>query len=247
MDNTEFSSRFFQRLDSPAEILGLFSYLPGVSFFVKDRKCRFVALNQRGCDYCGVAKEEDAIGKTDFDFFPKQRADEYQKDDLKVMQSGEPILNRIESAPEPAGSPRLVMTTKIPLRDRQGRVMGTAGFSRQIDHLRESRDSVTAFSNAIEFMHKRFAENVTTSDLAKSAGLSVSQFERRFRNAFGTSVRQYLMRVRIENATKLLLDTDQSVSQIALVCGFFDHAHFSRSFKKLMSQSPTEYRKQHLA
>jgi transcriptional regulator GlxA family with amidase domain len=73
----------------------------------------------------------------------------------------------------------------------------------------------------------------------------VSQFERRFRNAFGTSPRQYLLRIRVETAARMLADTDRTVSEIGLQCGFHDHAHLSRSFKKLMQVTPTQHRKTH--
>jgi AraC-like DNA-binding protein len=201
-----------------------------------------MALNHRGCEYCGVASEAEAIGKTDQDFFPKSRADEYQADDLAVMESGAAIVNRVESAPEDAGSPRLVMTSKVPLRDRRGRVIGVAGFSRQIERIQTPSGTVEAFANVIEHLHSNFADNLSTEQLADMAGLSVSHFERRFRHAFGASPRQYLVRVRVEHAAKLLRESDQTVSQIALACGFYDHAHFSRSFRRIMNLSPSQYR-----
>ncbi|WP_182871335.1 AraC family transcriptional regulator [Rhodopirellula sp. JC639] len=244
MTNTRIAERFYQRLDPQGQILGLFDLLPSVSFFVKDRRGRFIALNRRGCEYCGVAQESDAIGRTDHDFFPKQRADEYRADDLKVMDSGREIRNRIESAPEAEGSPRLVMTSKIPLRDRRGVVIGIAGFSRQIEELRSPGGTVAAFADVIAHLHRHYDDPLTTPLLAKMADLSVSQFERRFRKAFGCSVRQYLVRIRVENATKLLTETSQTISQIALATGFYDHAHFSRSFRQLMMVSPSDYRRQ---
>lgn len=219
--------------------------VPGLSFFVKDREGRFMALNQRGCEYCGVASEAEAIGKTDHDFFPKSRADEYREDDLEVIRSGEPIINRIEGAPETAGSPRLVLTTKIPLRDRRGRLVGVAGFSRAVEQTRSPNDSVAGFSAVISHLQSHFDRDLTTPELAKISGLSVSQFERKFRELFGTSVRKYLTRIRIENATEMLLTGDQPITEIALHCGFYDHAHFSRTFKKQMQCSPGEYRKRH--
>lgn len=112
MKKTNSPSRFFERLEPNQQVLTLSDLLPDVSFFVKDRKGRFMALNRRGCEYCGVISEEDAIGKTDHDVFPRTRADDYRDDDKQVMRSGQAILNRIESAPEDAGSPRLVMTIK---------------------------------------------------------------------------------------------------------------------------------------
>lgn len=231
---------FFQRLDPPQQPLALFDLLPDVSFFVKDRRGRFVALNRRGCEYCGVVSEEEAIGKTDHDFFPKSRADEYRDDDERVMRSGQEIINRIESAPEEAGSPRLVTTSKMPLRDKRGRVIGVAGFSRQVERMQSG--TAGALAEVIEYVHSHYGENVTTEHLAEMAGLSISHFERRFRLAFGSSPRQYLIRVRIENSAKMLRETDWSITKIAQSCGFYDHAHFSRSFHRIMNLSPSAYR-----
>lgn len=245
MKDAEVQKRFFDQLDDFGQLNQLFELLPGVSFFVKDRRGRFIALNRRGCEYCGVSSEEQAIGSTDLDFFPKQRAEEYRADDEAVMRSGEPLVNRIESAPESEGSPRLVMTSKIPLRNRRGVVIGIAGFSRQIEQLREQSADADAFSLVVNHLHLHYDEALTTSQLAEMAGLSVSQFERRFRHAFGSSPRQYLLRVRIENAARMLVETEQTISQIAHACGFFDHAHFSRSFRRIMNTSPSEHRQRH--
>ena len=242
MENTSARDRFLAQLGSPDQILSLFDVVPGVSFFMKNRRGRFIALNRRGCEYCGVANESEAIGKTDHDFFPKRRADEYRIDDLAVMRTGVPILNRIESAPESAGSPRLVMTSKIPIRNPAGKVIGIAGFSRQVDQIEQPSANVAAFAEVIEYVHQHYDEPLTTKTLAGMAGLSVSQFERRFRRAFGNSVRKYLLRVRIENGARLLRESNETVSNIAQQCGFYDHAHFSRAFRQVMKQTPTQYR-----
>jgi PAS domain S-box-containing protein len=223
----------------------LFDLLPDVSFFVKDRQGRFMALNRKGCEYCGVATEATAIGMTDHDFFPKQRADSYVTDDHVCMDSGASIHNRLESAPEREGSPRLVVTSKMPIRDKQDGVIGVAGFSRQIDQLQQSSGSVERFARVANFLHREYGTSITTTQLAKMAALSVSQFERRFRRAFGVSPRQYLIRIRVEAACRLLADTEQTVSAVAHATGFHDHAHLSRSFRRVMNVTPTEYRKQH--
>lgn len=243
MKNARLIEQFLGRLASSEEILGLFELLPEHSFFVKDRRGRFIALNRRACEYCGVASSEGAIGRSDHDFFPKRRADQYRQDDVAVMKSGQAIVNRIESAPEVEGSPRLVMTSKAPLRDRRGRVIGVAGISRQVEDLRAPAGTADAFAQVMEHLHSHFHESLTTEHLARRAGLSPSQFERRFRRAFGCSPRQYLMRVRVENASRMLSESEQTVSQIAQACGFYDHAHFSRTFRRLMSVTPTAYRK----
>ena len=240
MKKTNTDSRFFERLEPAQQVLALFDLLPDVSFFVKDRRGRFMALNRRGCEYCGVISEAEAIGKTDHDFFPTTRANDYREDDERVMRSGEPILNRIESAPEGAGSPRLVTTSKIPLRDRGGRVIGVAGFSRQIERMQSG--SADAMAEVVKYLHENSSKEISTEQLADMAGLSVSHFERRFRLAFGSSPRQYLIRIRVEESVTLLRESDRSVTEIAQACGFYDHAHFSRTFRRVMGVSPSDYR-----
>ena len=80
------------------QVFQIFDLIPGVSFFIKDREGRFVSLSLKKHAHCGVATEDDAIGKTDHDFFSPQRADAYRADDVTVMESGEPIVNRVEAA-----------------------------------------------------------------------------------------------------------------------------------------------------
>jgi transcriptional regulator GlxA family with amidase domain len=134
------------------------------------------------------------------------------------------------------------MTSKIPLRDKRKRVIGVAGFSHQIERIQTPSGTVDAFAKVITYLHENFAERLSTDELAEMAGLSVSHFERRFRRAFGSSPRQYLVRIRVEHAARMLLETDKTVSEVAHECGFYDHAHFSRSFRKMMQLSPSQYR-----
>lgn len=230
-----------------AELIRLFDLLPDVSFFIKDRSGRFMALNRRGCDYCGVKREREAIGKTDRDFFPRQRADAYTKDDEKVMATGRAIVNRVESAPEAEGSPRLVMTSKVPLRDGHGAIIGVAGFSRQLERVRSRASGEARFAKVIEHMHRHSPETPKRGELARMAGLSQSQFDRGFRRAFGTSARQYLLRVRVEASCRRLAESERTVAAVAQETGFFDHAHFTRCFRQTMGITPSEYRRLHRA
>ncbi|MEM7143630.1 MAG: AraC family transcriptional regulator [Verrucomicrobiota bacterium] len=245
MDSAQLQRDFFRRLAPSDQIVRLFDLLPEVSFFIKDYEGRFMALSLNKFEHCGVVQEQDAVGKTDHDFFSAQRADAYRADDLEVMETGKPIVNRMEAAPETLGSPRLVVTSKVPLRDAKGEVIGIAGFSRPIERLGGDPELSDGMSRVIEHVHREYGDALTSAQLAKMAGLSVSQFERRFRQAFGTSPRQYLLRIRVEAAARRLAETEQTVSEIALDCGFADHAHFSRRFRKIMQVTPTAYRATH--
>lgn len=242
--DTHSQQAFLARI-SGAQLIGLFHLMPDVSFFIKDRKGRFVALNRRGCEFCGVASEREALGKTDRDFFPRRRADEYIRDDRAVMSTGQPIVNRVESAPESEGSARLVMTNKIPLRGKNGQVIGLAGFSRLTDQVRERPEAVERFAAVMQRIHSHPDQEFTSRDLARVAGLSVSQFDRTFRQCFGTSPRQYLLRVRIEAACQLLAQTGKTIAAIAAETGFHDHAHLTRTFQSVMNTTPSVYRREH--
>ncbi len=234
----------FLRQVRGAELARLFDLLPDISFFIKDRAGRFMALNRRGCDYCGVNHEKDAIGKTDADFFPRSRAGEYQEDDEVVMSTGKAIVNRVESAPEAEGSPRLVMTSKMPLRDATGEIIGIAGFSRELEQVRGRSSGEARFAKVIERMHQAPEAALSSAAMAQMCGLSPSQFDRSFRNVFGTSARQYLLRVRVEAACRRLAETEDTIAALAVELGFFDHAHFTRCFRRLMGQTPAQYRQQ---
>ena len=236
---------FLDRVGSAQQWLAIFELMPDVSFFLKDRSGKFMALNMRGCEYCGVNSEREAFGKTDRDFFPRSRAAEYMADDRRVMKTGEPIINRIEPAPENDASPNLVVTNKMPVRDANGQIIGVVGFSRSVEQVRCTPAAVKSLAKAIEHLHQHYTTPLSTEDLAKQAKLSVSQFERVFRKTFGTSPRQYLIRVRIENACRQLAESDQNIAEIAQAIGFYDHAHFTRAFRVQMGQSPTAYRRQH--
>ena len=244
--STRLTQSFWGRV-AGGDLRQLFDLMPDVSFFAKDRRGRYTAVNRLGCEFCGVAREADVLGKTDRDFFPRRRADEYARDDAAVIRTGRPVVNRIESAPAKEGSPHVVMTTKIPLRDRAGRVIGLAGFSRRLEQMRERPAGTAVLAAVVERMHARSAENLTSRALARIAGVSVSHFDRTFRKAFDTSPRQYLLRIRVESACRRLAETDESIAAIAVACGFHDHAHFTRSFRRIMADTPSAYRAAHQA
>ncbi|BCU78349.1 AraC family transcriptional regulator [Luteolibacter sp. LG18] len=229
---------------APGELLRLYDLMPDVSFFMKDTEGRFVALNRLGCQFCGVRSEQDAFGCTDRDFFPSRRAEEYMADDRAVIATGHPIVNRMEPAPEMEGSPHLVVTHKVPVRNRDGAVIGVAGFSRRVEEIRCASSVIRKLAEVVDRLHERFAETVSTAELAKQAGLSESQFERIFKKALGTSPRQYLQRIRIEHASRLLLETEETIASIAQRCGYYDHSHFCKTFAAQLGSAPSEYRKE---
>ena len=96
---------------------------------------------------------------------------------------------------------------------------------------------------ALSLIHERFAEKLSVDELAAVAHLSRSTFIRKFIYICKMSPAQYIMKKRIEVAENILRTSSASLFEIAERVGFYDAAHFSRTFRKLKGISPLEYRK----
>jgi AraC-like DNA-binding protein len=96
---------------------------------------------------------------------------------------------------------------------------------------------------AMAFIQDRFAEPITRSDIARHLGLSERYFNRCFRQETGIPPMVYLNRCRIRQAQQLLLQTDRSVTDIALDVGYSSPAYFSRIFQRETGVSPTSFRR----
>ncbi len=111
------------------------------SIYFKDKKCRFMLVSRSKAERAGVAPE-DAIGKTDFDFYPERQARGMFKDDMHVLTTGEPIVERVEMLTRPNGRTRWVSVTKVPLRNRVGEIVGVMGISRDITERKQAEDTL---------------------------------------------------------------------------------------------------------
>ena len=92
-------------------------------------------------------------------------------------------------------------------------------------------------------MDRDYAEPLDIPRLAKIAIVSEAHFIRTFRGTFGEPPHRYLQRRRVERAMFLLRETDRSVSEICLDVGFTSLGTFGRTFKQIVGESPTSYRK----
>jgi AraC-like DNA-binding protein len=98
------------------------------------------------------------------------------------------------------------------------------------------------FVAVVKYMKKHFKEPVNIEELAVMAYLSKSQFHRQFKATFGIAPFEYMKKIRIQNAIKLLQNSDLSISEIGEACGWNDQFHFSRIFKSSVGLSPGIYR-----
>ena len=236
----------YQQLD-PNSILALFSALGDVYFFMKDSEGRFIGANDLQLEKLGLKSEDELIGKTDFDFFPSYMIAHYAKDDAAVMDSGEPILRRVELVADPDGSVSWHITSKFPLYDTLGNCVGIIGCMRDFDRSDNAWQPYRRMNAVVDYINLHYAEPIEMAQLAQVASLSISQFERRFRIVFEQTPSRFLIRYRLTHASQILMRSDNTVSQIAQEVGFYDHSHFTREFQKLFSMAPGSYRKVHRA
>jgi PAS domain S-box-containing protein len=96
--------------------------------FVKDSDSRFIMANSACATFMGATGSQDLIGKTDLDFYPHELASVFRSEELSVL-SGVPLINKEEGSYSPSGSPRNLLTTKIPLKNAKDEIIGLAGTS----------------------------------------------------------------------------------------------------------------------
>jgi transcriptional regulator GlxA family with amidase domain len=92
-------------------------------------------------------------------------------------------------------------------------------------------------------IEEKIGEPITVSMLSSIAGLSRSHFSHAFRNSVGSTPHAHVVRLRLERAMKLMLDSDVALSEIALATGFSDQAHFSNKFRRTIGTTPTQWRR----
>jgi PAS domain-containing protein len=95
----------------------LFDHMPECLFFVKDRDGRFLRVNDGMMRVFGAVNRNDCVGRTDADFLPPDIAKSYRQDDLVLLTSGQPMLNRVELVTSPQGIVDWIITTKVPIRE----------------------------------------------------------------------------------------------------------------------------------
>ncbi len=219
----------------------LFDLVPEVVFFIKDRAGRYAAVNQTLVERCGLAGKRAILGRTTADLFPTPLGKRYLEQDRQVCSSGVAMTNLLELHLYPNRSEGWCLTDKLPLGDADGRVIGLVGLSRDVQLPGESRlDDLAA---VVEHIRRHHAEELRVEALADLAGMSVYQLNRRLRSVFALTASQLITKTRIDAASHLLRTSSQTVTAIALACGYGDHSAFTRQFGSAVGLSPSQYRR----
>jgi len=146
----EMEEKLFQEMDF---LQNLLDNIPDAIYF-KDRYNRIIKVNKFYLQGIGL-KSEDIIGKTDFDFFPYEQAKKMFDDDNYVLKTGKPIVGKIERTLLRNGTWNQVITTKIPLYDRKGNIIGTMGITRDMtNYANLEKERINMLVNALMVLNK---------------------------------------------------------------------------------------------
>jgi AraC-like DNA-binding protein len=241
-DPRRLQRQFFDKLHGGLALAPLFEYLPEVYLYVKDRHSRFMKVNEALWRLRGYEAEADMIGLCDLDIHPAHLAEQYIAEDRRVMRQGCPLPNQIWLVPGKGEELKWFISSKIPLFDAHGRVIGLAGVMRDLEKAESLIRPYREMDEAITYVLRHYAEPIEISQLAERAHLSVSQFDRRFKRLYQMTPMQYVLRVRVNAACQALTTSDRGVAEIALACGFYDQSYFTKQFRKQLGQTPTQYR-----
>ena len=119
----------------------LMDNVPDAIYF-KDLDSRFTRVNRYAAARFGVAGPALAVGRTDFDFFTGEHAQQALRDEQEIIRTGQPLVNVEEKETLANGKIRWVSTTKLPLRDRKGEIVGTFGISRDISDRKKAEEQL---------------------------------------------------------------------------------------------------------
>lgn len=108
------------------------------SIYFKDRKCRLQRVSRKMALDLGFKNQEEIYGKTDVELFGKEFGQRTMLDDLRIMETGKPIIGLIESRRLKDGQVNWTTTTKLPIYDNDGSLIGLMGITREINELKEN-------------------------------------------------------------------------------------------------------------
>jgi PAS domain S-box-containing protein len=144
----ELEQQLKKLLESEMQIQSLMDNIPDIIFF-KDLQGRFARINKGCANLLRLAKEEEAYGKTDFDFMEKNYVDRYRKDDNSVIRTQKPMIGK-EEIVILDGQKTWLSTTKFPWYNRKNQVIGIFGIARNINHLKNIEEQLKTSNEALE-------------------------------------------------------------------------------------------------
>ena len=174
----------------------LFDHLPGVFFFAKDRAGRTMFASRGTLERYRMRDEAEILGLTDFDLSPGGMAEQYVRDDERLLTGKVKHIERLELWFDRQGMPDWYVVTKLPLLDRRGCPAGVMGTLRRAEECEMQLPVFQAVAHAMKTIRCDFAKPILITEVARQCGQSLRQLQRRFQEAIGVTPQEFLMRTR---------------------------------------------------
>lgn len=163
-----------------ALLRALMENLPDNIYF-KDDQSRFIRISHAMARWFGLPNPNDAVGKSDRDFFTDEHANQARQDELTLMARGEAVLGKEECETWPDGRRTWVSTSKLPLRDEHGKVVGTFGISRDIT---EQKEAINALRSS-ERLNRMIVDTANDAFIAMDCSGTVIDWNNEAERTFG--------------------------------------------------------------
>ena len=227
-------------LNTLALIAPLLNAIPNVVFFIKDAQARYLLANLTLARRCGFKTVTPLLGKTSADVFPAQLGSGYTEQDLRVLRHGVLIQDQLEMHLYNGRETGWCLTQKLALYDAQGKIIGMAGISHDLQEARAHHPAYQRLAAIDVHIRRHYARPIARG--ADGADRLVGGADR-------TLLQAYLPphpapddpQSAVGKATELLAG-DLPITDIALLCGYTDHSAFSRQFKAMTGSTPRDFR-----
>ena len=239
------NTEFLNEADLKPFFSMFFDNAPDLFVFGKDLDYRFILMNKVLLKRLNLNSESEVIGKRDEDFFEANITELFRREDREVFESRKPVISRTWNVPNGKGGFDWYISSKYPIIDKNENVSGLIGVMRGITQASNMLEPYADLTPVITYIQNNYSRQIEISTLAELMHLSVSQFERRFKKLVNMTPLRFINKTRIDKACEKLIRSNDTLSSIALECGFFDHSYFSKIFKKHMNMTPAEYRKRY--
>jgi len=212
------------------------------AFFIKDRAGRYVVVNQSLVERHGLRDKSQMLGRRPCEICPGDYGLIPTEQDTHVLRTGRPIIERLELFWRRPHLPVWGLTSKLPIRDESGRITGLIGISKDLASPLNPDEIPPGLARALRHLETAYDGPVSPSALAELAGMTPVRFARAIKRIYDITPMQMITKTRITAGCRLLRETDATIAQIALDCGFSDHSAFTRAFRAVIGITPTRFR-----
>lgn len=184
--------------------------------YVKDHEARKLLANPADLENMGLKKEEEALGKTDFEIFPHHIAEQFYRDDMYVLRNGKPLLNREERLVRPSGEEYWLLSSKIPLFDEKGQVIGLVGIGRDITERKNAEERIhyLSFHDSLTGLYNRayLEEEIKRLDTERQLPIGIIMMDvnglKLFNDAYGHQMGDQLLKTAADVLRKICRKED---------------------------------------